>query len=116
MKKKNEIEQELDRKEFENEIGRDLKSQYQRIEVHEKMHEDKNPYLIGAMNFFSTLFFFELLYFLLRRVINGFSLGFTTDFFTIMDPFIHLAILILCIMSVIQKRSAVEVVIDRWPF
>ncbi|MFD2532414.1 hypothetical protein [Gracilimonas halophila] len=116
MKKKNEIEQELDQKEFENEIGRDLNSQYQRIETHEKMHQDKNPYLIGAMNFFSTLFFFELFYWLVKSFINAFTLGFTAGFFTTMDPYIHIAVFILCIASVVQKRSAVEVVIDRWPF
>lgn len=116
MKKKNKIERELDRKEFENEIGRDLHSQYQRINVHEKMHEDKNPYFIGAMNFFFTLFFFGLLYFLVKLILNYFTLGFTIGFFELMDPFIHLAILILSISSVIHKRSAVEFVIDRWPF
>lgn len=116
MKKKNEIEQELDQKEFENEIGRDLHSQYQRIEVKEKMHEDKNPFLIGAMNFFSTLFFFGLLYFLVKLNLNYYTLGFTIGFFNLMDPFIKLAILFLSVNSVIQKRSAVEVVIDRWPF
>lgn len=116
MKKKNEIEQELDRKEFENEINRDLSSQYQRINVHEKMHEDKNPYVIGAMNFFSTLFFFEIFYWLVKSLINSFTLGYTGGFFGTMDPFIHLAVLILSISAVVQKRSAVEVVIERWPF
>ncbi|WP_395086309.1 hypothetical protein [Gracilimonas sp.] len=43
MRKKNKIEQELDRKKFENEIGRGVNSQYHRVEVHEKMYEDKNP-------------------------------------------------------------------------
>lgn len=116
MKKKNKIEQELDEKEFENEINRDLSSQYQRINVYEKMHEDKNPYVIGAMNFFSTLFFFELFYWLIKIILNYFTLGFTLGFFETMDPFIHLAVLILCITSVVKKRSAVDVVIDRWPF
>lgn len=116
MKRKNKIEQELDEKEFENEIGRDLNSQYQRIGVHEKMHEDKNPYVIGAMNFFSTLFFFEIFYWLIKTLINAFTLGFTSGFFQTMDPFLHIAVLILSISSVIKKRSAVEVVIDRWPF
>jgi hypothetical protein len=43
MRKKNKIEQELDRKKFENEIVWGVNSQYQRIKVHEKMYEDKNP-------------------------------------------------------------------------
>ncbi|MBD3615558.1 MAG: hypothetical protein HUJ22_03220 [Gracilimonas sp.] len=116
MKKKNKIEQELDRKEFENEIGRDLSSQYKSIEAHEKMHKDKNPYVIGAMNFFSTLFFFEFLYWMIKLNVNFFTYGFTVSFFARMDPFFHLAVLILCIYAVIQKKSVVEIVIDRWPF
>lgn len=116
MKKKNEIEQELDQKEFENELGRDLSSQYKSIDVLEKLHENKNPYVIGVMNFFSTLFFFEIFYLLVKFLINVFTVGFTAGFFATMDPFIHLAVLILCITSVVKKRSAVEVVIYRWPF
>ncbi|MEX0722937.1 MAG: hypothetical protein WD357_02380 [Gracilimonas sp.] len=116
MKKKNEIEQELDRKEFENEINRDLSSQYQRIDVFERMHEDKNPYVIGVMNFFSTVLFFEVLYWLVKTLINYFTFGFTAGFFETMGSFIHIAVLILAVSSVIKKRSAVEVVIDRWPF
>ncbi|MEX0844037.1 MAG: hypothetical protein WD022_02105 [Balneolaceae bacterium] len=116
MKKKNKIEQELDRKEFENDINRDLSSEYRRRDIFEKMHEGKNPYVIGGMNFFSTLLFFEVFYWLIKTLINSFTLGFTAIYFEIMDPFIHIAVLILSLSSVIKKRSAVEVVIDRWPF
>jgi hypothetical protein len=116
MKKKNKIEQELDRKELEYELNRDVSSKYQSLDVFERMHEDKNPYVLGLMNFFSTLLFFEVFYWLIKMLINYFTLGFTLEFFGTMDPFLHIVVLILAISSVIKKRSAVEVVIDRWPF
>lgn len=116
MRKKNEIEQKLDEKELESDLHKDLNSQYSRIEVLEKFYEDKNPYVLGLMNFFSTLFFFELLFILIRSLVNNMTLGFTVGFFSKLSPFVHFAILILCIASVIKRRSAVEVVIDRWPF
>jgi hypothetical protein len=116
MRKKNEIEQKLDEKELESDLHRELNSEYSRIDVLEKFYEDRNPYVIGAMNFFSTLFFFELLFLLIRNLTNNMTLGFTVEFFSVLSPFVHVAILILCITSVIKRRSAVEVVIDRWPF
>ncbi len=116
MKKKNEREQELDQKEFENELDRDLSHQYDKLNVKEKFFEGKNKFVIGAMNFFSTLIFFGLFYWLVKYNINYFTYGFTSEFFETMDPFIHLAVLILSINSVIQKRSAVEGIIDNWPF
>ncbi|WP_103664834.1 hypothetical protein [Gracilimonas amylolytica] len=116
MRKKNEIEQKLDEKELEADLHRDLSSQYSNIEVIQKLYEDKNPYVIGVMNFFFTLVFFELLYFLVKTLINSMTLGFTGEFFFTLNPFVHIIILILCITSVINRKSAVEVVIDRWPF
>lgn len=116
MKKKNKIEQELERKEFENEINRDLSSQYQRIHVTEKLQEDKNPYVLGLMHFFSTLIFFEVFYWLVKWNFNFFTLGFTISVFDVLNPFVHFVVLILSVQAVIKKRSAVEVVIDRWPF
>lgn len=116
MKKKNEIEQELDQKEFEKELNRDLSDQYNRIDSFEKLHEDKNPYVLAAINFFSTFLFFEVFYWLTKIIVNFFTLGFSAGFFETMDPFIHIAALIMAVAAIIKKRSAIEVVIDRWPF
>lgn len=116
MKRKNKREQKLDQKEFENELNRDLSDQYNKLDVKEKFFEGKNKYVIGAMNFFSTLIFFGLFYWLVKLNINYFTYGFTIEFFDKMDPYLHLAILILSVNSVIQKKSAVEGVIDNWPF
>lgn len=116
MRKKNEIEQELDEKELEAELHRNLNSQYTRIEVLEKLYEDKNPYVIGFMNFFFTLFFFEILFFLIRYLINFMTLGFSAQIFSTLSPFVHIAILMIGLASVIKRKSAVDVVIDRWPF
>lgn len=116
MRKKNEIEQKLDEKELASDLQRDLNSEYSRIDILEKFYEDRNPFVIGAMNFFSTLFFFEILFLLVRSLINFMTLGFMVGFFSVLSPYVHVAILILSIVSVFQRRSAVEVVIDRWPF
>lgn len=116
MKKKNEIEQELDQKEFESEIDRDLSTQYRKIDTWEKLHEGKNPYVIGAMNFFSSLLFFEAFYFVIKWNFNYFTLGYTIGFFESLSPFLHLTFLIISIMSIFQKRSAVDLIIERWPF
>jgi hypothetical protein len=116
MKKKNEIEQELDQKEFENELARDLGHQYDKIGVKEKLTEGKSPIVIGAMNFFVTLIFFEAFYWVIKININFFTLGFTLNFFSMLDPIMHLAFLIVSIHSVFAKKSAADVIIDKWPF
>lgn len=116
MKSKNKIEQDLDQKEFENDLNRDLKSEYYRIDVHRKQLEGKNIYLIGAMHFFSTLIFFEVLYWVLKWNINYFTLGTTVEFFSTITPFVHVAILFLSAHAVMVSRSAVDVFIDYWPF
>ncbi|MAO64449.1 MAG: hypothetical protein CL666_05570 [Balneola sp.] len=116
MRKKNDIETELDQKEFENEINRDLSHQYNKIEVKEKLTEGKNPYVLGGMNFFVTLVILEIFYWVVKANVNFFTLGFSLEFFGTLDPFIHIAILVLCVNSVIQKRSVLDSIIDRWPF
>lgn len=116
MRKKTKIEQDLDQKEFENELNRDLKSQYSQLNVRQKQIEGKNVYVIAAMHFFSTLIFFEALYWVLKWNVNYFTLGTTIEFFSQLNPFVHAAILILSAHSIYVNRSAVDVFIDKWPF
>ena len=116
MKKKNEIEQELDRKEFENEIGRDLNDQYNKLHVQEQLLKGKNKYVIAAMNFFITMVILEGFYWILKANVNYFSFGASLEIFALLDPFMHLLFLILSIISVVRKKSVVESIIDRWPF
>ncbi|MDR9418770.1 hypothetical protein [Gracilimonas sp.] len=116
MKRKNDIEQELDQKEFESELDRDLSTQYRKLDAWEKLHEDKNPYVIAAMNFFASLVFFEAFYFVIKLNINYITLGYTMEFFEVMDPFLHVTFFVISVMAIINKRSAVDVIIERWPF
>lgn len=116
MKKKNEIEQELDKKEFEKELRRDLDSKYNRVKVEELFYQGKNKYVIGAIHFFSTLIFFEAFYWVVTAFINAFTLGYSQPIFATLSPFVHAGIFILSVSSVVKKKSAVEVVVDRWPF
>lgn len=116
MKKKNKIEQELDQKEFENELTRDLTGQYHKIEVEEKFREGTNKYVLAALHFFSTFLFFQVLYMLIKWNLNYLTLGYTISFFQVLNYFVQAGILYLSIDAILKKRSAVEVVINRWPF
>ncbi len=115
MKKKNEREQELDQKEFEKDLHQDLTGQYRRIDVDEKLHKGKNKFAIAAMNFFSTVLCFEVFYWLIKTNVNFITLGYTVDFFKILAPIIHAAILIVSIYAVKKRRSAVDIILERWP-
>lgn len=115
MKRKNEIEQELDQKEFESEIDRDLAHEYRKIDVEEMFYKDKNKYVVGALNFFSTLVVFEVLYWLLKTLINFFTLGFTLPVFEQLNPFVHVAILILGIHAVYTRKTAVIYILKLMP-
>ncbi|MDZ7756040.1 hypothetical protein [Rhodohalobacter sp.] len=115
MRKKNDIESELDQKEFENEIDRDLSDQFNKLDVQEKLTKDKNPYVLGFMNFFVPLVFLEAFYWVIKANVNFFSFGLSLEFFGKMDPFIHSDFDIMCEFGA-QKRSALDSIIDRWPF
>jgi hypothetical protein len=112
---KNEIEQDLDEKEFENEIGRDLASQYNQLTNQEKLMEGKNKYAIGALHFFTTLLFFEVLFWLITTLANRMTLGFTVSFFEQLSPFIHLAIFILAIYSAFTLKSPIIYILKLTP-
>ena len=49
--------QELARKELEFQVGRDLRIESEKRDVIEKSLEDKNPFILGCINFFGTMFF-----------------------------------------------------------
>lgn len=116
MKKKNEREQELDEKEFENELDRALSSEYREIESRERLYEGTNPWIIGALNFFSTLVFFEIAYWVGHVFFNTVTFGYTRSYFEVLGPVVHMGILALSIHAVIRKKSYVEWVVDKWPF
>lgn len=112
---KNEIEQELDQKEFENELGRDLASHYNQLTNKERLMEGKNAYLIGATHFFTSIVFFEVLYWLIKALINGMSLGFTEPFFEFLFPFNHLVFLIMGIYSAYTLKSPIIYILKLMP-
>jgi len=113
MKKKNEIEQELDQKEFENELDRDLSHQYQKIKVHEKLLEGKNPYVIGMINFFGTLFFTLGVYLALKFLYIRVSMGFLSKAFILIDPVVYIGSFGLSVVAVIKKKSPLDTFLDR---
>ena len=114
MKKKNDIEKELDQKEFENELDRDLSDQYQKIGTREKFLEDKNPYVIGAINFFGTLFFTVGFYLAVKLLFLRFAMEFLANVYAILDPLVYGISLVLAIVAVIRKESPLDTLLNRF--
>lgn len=114
MKRKNKIEQELDRKEFENEIGKDLHLQYQRLDNQEKLISGKNKYVLAAIHFFGTTFFILGFYFLLKILSIRFSMGYLAPFFGITDYMVFSLAFVLGVIAVYKKRSPLEDIIGKW--
>ena len=115
MKRKNEIEQELDRKEFENEIGRDLAQEYQRLDIEEKLQQDANKYVVGVMYFITTMVFFEMLWWLVSTSLARLTIGFLSAFFSTMTPFMHITFLIMAIYSAFTWKSPIIYVLKLTP-
>ncbi|MEX0719203.1 MAG: hypothetical protein WD059_00960 [Balneolaceae bacterium] len=113
---KNKIEQELDQKEFEKDLGKDLKLESERLDIQEKLYAGRNKYSIAAIHFFGTLFISYFMLIVLRMAYNMF---FGTAFamlgvsFAWMNPFIHGAIWVGAVVSVYQKRSVLDTILDR---
>lgn len=112
MKKRNEIEQELDQKELENEIGKDLASQYNRREAEEKLLEGKSIYVIGAINFFGTLFFSLVFYFIVRWIFNYMTMGYASGIFAILNPLAYGISIVMSVAAVIKKKSPLDKILD----
>lgn len=115
MKRKNEIEQELDQKEFEYEIGRDLSQQYRKLNIEEKLREDANKYVVGVLYFTTTLVFFEVLWWLLSKILVPISLGILEAFFATMTPVMHIVFLIMAISSAFTWRSPIVYILKLTP-
>ncbi len=115
MKRKNEIEQELDQKEFENDIGRDLDHQYRKLNIEEKLREDANKYFVGIIYFLTTIIFFEVLWWLLSAILVPITLGILEGFFEAMTPFMHVAFLIMAISSSITWKSPIIYILKLTP-
>lgn len=115
MKRKNEIEQKLDQKEFENDIGRDLAQQYRRLNIEEKFREDANKYVVGMMYFLTTIIFFELLWWLVSASLSRLSLGFLEAFLVEMTPVMHVTFLIMAIYSAFTWKSPIIYILKLTP-
>ncbi|WP_421774825.1 hypothetical protein [Gracilimonas sp.] len=115
MKRKNEIEQELDQKEFENDIGKDLAQQYRKLSIEEKLRENANKYVVGIMYFTTTIIFFEVLWWLVSTLFSRITLGFLEAFFTTMTPYMHVAFLIMAISSAFTWKSPIIYILKLTP-
>lgn len=113
---KNRIEEELRRKELENEIGKDLKLEYSKLDYQERLHEGKNKHVVTAIYFFGTLFFCYVFYFLTRIIFNvlfGQALGFFDVDLSFLAIPIHAAFFIIAAISAVKKKSVLDNIIHR---
>lgn len=112
MKRKNEIEQKLDEKEFESELQRYLSHKDRKNDFREAFLKDKNPYVIAALNFFGTAFIILVFYWMIRFSIRVYSLGFLGDFFFVLDPLVYGVAIALGIIAVIKKKSPLDYILN----
>lgn len=114
MRKKNKIEQELDKKEFENDLGKDLHLEYQKIDNHESLLRGKNKYAIAAINFFGTLFFPLIIYIGIKIMVRNSTAGFGSGIFTVLDPLVYGVLLSLAVIAVVKKKSPLDYLLQRF--
>ena len=89
---------EMYKKELESEIGRDLKLQDQLNEAEDRHFEDKNRYIIAAINFFGTLTILWIPYMIANAI---FPLG-------LFSNVLKAVILIISIISAFRRKSLIE--------
>lgn len=106
---------ELARKEFENEIGRDLKLKSEKMDVREQFLEDKNPWVLRAVIFFGTLACCYIAYFIVSIAMAftgvAFLLGGMYIYFKLL---LHLSIWTLAAVSAVTGRSYLDKIINRY--
>ena len=108
MKEKNEIEKELDRKEFENSLKKTLGTQERQLESEERMNGNYHPVGLALVNFFGT---YVICYFmvLVARLFVAPIIPFVPGRGGL-STILHLIILGISLAAVIMKKSP----LDRW--
>lgn len=91
-------------REMEKDLIRDLDAANKEEEFREGLHAGKNPYVIGAINFISTLFMGEVLTRLVLFIFY-FAIGLPTG---PVGFVLRVLVLIAAIVSVFQKRAVLE--------
>lgn len=87
------------RKELEFQIGRDLKLESERMDAEDRFFENKNRYVIAAINFFGTL---------IVGYILKFVLGFFIPFIGLFGSAISVMIWLAAAISVFRRRSLLD--------
>lgn len=89
---------EMYKKELESEVGRDLKLKDQLNEAEDRHFEDKNRYVIAAINFFGTLTILWIPYMIANAI---FPLG-------PLSNVLKAVILTISIISAFRRKSLIE--------
>lgn len=114
MKNENKIQRKLKQKEFENELHKDLKLEHQRQKAQESLYQNKNPYVIGLINFFGTLFLGFGFYFAVRMGVNYISGGFLHSVFAVLNPVMYVLIIGAAVVAVVRKKSPLDSLLNIW--
>lgn len=72
MSNKNKIEKELDQKEFESDIERQLRNQELNLEYEEKLNSDYHPLAIMAVNFLGNLMIGYVVFYIVNWFVGPF--------------------------------------------
>lgn len=108
MKKKTDIERQLEQKEFEKGIERDLKSEYENIHFQHLLDRNYHPVGLAAINFFGTLIVCEILFWVIRRGTSMVLMAVPSILTDGIYPAIHVCIVGLSILAIILKRSPLD--------
>ncbi len=114
MKNENNTQRKLKQKEFENELHKDLELEHRRQEAQEALYKNKNPYVIGLINFFGTLFLGFGFYFAVRMGVNYVTGGFLHTVFSVLNPVMYVIIIGLAVLAVVRKRSPLDSLFNIW--
>ncbi|MEP1150641.1 MAG: hypothetical protein ABJH08_02830 [Balneola sp.] len=105
MSNKNKIEKELDQKEFESDIERQLRNQELNLEYEEKLNSNYHPLAIMAVNFFGNLMIGYILFFIVKwfvRQILGFM---SSELVSGLFLLFHVIIWGMAVIGVVTKTS-----------
>lgn len=102
---KSKIEEELNEKEFESDIEKNLRVQELEREQREKLDEEYHPLVLMAINLFGNLMIGYILFFIVKWFM-GQILGFmSSEFVSGIFLLFHIAIWGMAIIAVVTKKS-----------
>lgn len=99
---------ELEKKELEFQLGRDLRLEDEKRNVNEKALEDKSPFILGCINFLGTMVLGYVAFILVKMSLARF-LAYTPEVIpNVIFAVFHVAIWGISIIAVVRKKSPLD--------